>query len=246
VLVDHVSNILSSFYDQLDASLPTVVTAHMTLDRALAGIEQELLVGYTMTFPSDIFVHPKVDYVALGHVHKHQVLQKSDPAIVYAGSLERVDFGEESEDKGFLHVKLERNNTSYQFHSIAPRPFITIDLDLANEVDPTKTICDKLDKTVVAGCILRVRYRVSQDQLAKLDENKIRAACQNALTVRLQPEIIPNTNRVRLPQLNESTIASPMVALETYLEEFAPERKDALVSRAREVMNEIAAQLENN
>ncbi len=35
----------------LDANLPTVVTAHMTVDRAVAGIEQELLVGYTLTFP---------------------------------------------------------------------------------------------------------------------------------------------------------------------------------------------------
>ncbi len=246
VLVEHTADILSSFYDQLDASLPTVVTAHMTLDRALAGIEQELLVGYTMTFPSDIFIHPKVDYVALGHVHKHQTIREKNPAIVYAGSLERVDFGEESEDKGFLHVKVERNGTSYQFHSIKPRPFITVDVNLENEVDPTETIVDKLNRIVVPGCVLRVRYRASQEQLAKLDENKIRAACQSALTVRLQPEIIPSTNRIRLPQLNERTIASPMVALETYLEEVAPERKDALVARAREVMSEIAAQLENN
>jgi exonuclease SbcD len=218
----------------------------MTVDRALAGIEQELLVGYTMTFPSDIFVHPNVDYVALGHVHKYQIIQEKGPAIVYAGSLERVDFGEESEDKGFLHVKVKRNSTSYQFHSITPRPFVTLEVNLENEDDPTKTIIDKLAKVVLPGCILRVRYKASQDQLAKLDENKIRAACQSALTVRLQPEILPSANRIRLPQLNESTIASPMVALETYLEEVAPERKATLVARAREVMNEIAAQLENN
>jgi len=246
VLVEHTANILTGFYDQLDASLPTVVTAHMTLDRALAGIEQELLIGYTMTFPSDIFIHPKVDYVALGHVHKYQIIQNTNPAIVYAGSLERVDFGEESEDKGFLHVKVARNNTSYKFYSIEPRPFLTVEVNVENEEDPTKTIVEKLNRSVVPGCVLRVRYRATQEQMSLLNESKIRAACQSALTVRLQPEIIPNTNRIRLPQLNESTIASPMVALETYLNEVAPERKETLIARARDIMNEMAAQLENN
>ena len=130
VMVAHVRDILKSFYDQLDPSLPTIVSAHMMVDRARAGAEQELMVGYSMTFPVDLFIDERVDYVALGHVHGHQVLRPSSPAIVYAGSIERVDFGEETEDKGFISIQLERGRAEFQFHSIQPRPFVTVDLDV--------------------------------------------------------------------------------------------------------------------
>jgi len=243
LLVEHVASMLSGYYEELDPDIPTVVTAHMTVDRAVAGIEQELLIGYTLTFPADIFMDRRVDYVALGHVHRHQIIQKSDPAIVYAGSLERVDFGEEKEDKGFVHVELERGKTQYAFHSIDPRPFVTVDLDLVGKENPTELICQKLEKAVQPGCVLRVRYRVNQEQLDQIDEVRIRSYAKMAMTAKIQPEIVPSQSRARLPQLNESIIASPMVALSTYLEELAPNRKDALMEKARSVMDEIAAEL---
>jgi exonuclease SbcD len=217
----------------------------MTVDKAVAGIEQELLVGYTLTFPSDIFVHDRVDYVALGHVHRHQTINPANPAIVYAGSLERVDFGEEREDKGFVHAKLLRNNSSFEFKSIDPRPFVTVELDVSKESDPTQKICERIERAVKPGCVLRVRYRVEQEQFDSIDESKMRIAAKPALTVKFQPELIATQSRARLPQLNESVIASPMVALDTYLQEMAPHRKDVLMERAREIMQEVANELHN-
>src|SRR5277367_5283272 len=148
LLVDHVDAVLKGFYEELDPNVPTIVTAHMTVDRAVAGIEQELLVGYTLTFPSDIFMDKRVDYVALGHVHRHQIIHRQDPAIVYAGSLERVDFGEEKEDKGFVHVQLERRNTTFEFKSIQPRPFVTVEVEENSEENPTAIICEKIQKAL--------------------------------------------------------------------------------------------------
>jgi exonuclease SbcD len=243
LLVDHVDAVLKGYYQELDESLPTIVTAHMTVDRAVAGIEQELLVGYTLTFPSDLFMDSRVDYVALGHVHRHQTINRKDPAIVYAGSLERVDFGEEKEDKGFVHVQLERRNTTFEFKSIQPRPFVTVEVDVIEEENPTAKICEKIQKALKPGCVLRVCYRIGQEQFDSIDESKIRAVAKEALTVRLLPEVVPSQSRARMPQLNESCVTSPMVALETFLEEVAPERKDVLMQRARGVMQEVAAEL---
>lgn len=239
ILVEHIASLLKGYYEELDDSIPTVVTAHMTLDRAVAGIEEELLIGYTQTFPQDIFMSDKVDYVALGHVHKHQVLNKDKPAVVYAGSLDRVDFGEEKEDKGFVHVKLARKNTSYLFHSIEPRPFITVDAVLKDVENPTDEICRKIKAKALPGCVLRVRYKIEQTRLSEVDENAVRRAASESLTVRLLPELIASEGRSRLPQLNESVVSSPMVALETYLEELAPERKDRLLDKARQIMHEL-------
>jgi len=242
LLVERVEALLRSYYEDLDSSLPSVVTAHMTVDRAVAGIERELLIGYTMTFPSDIFVDKRLDYVALGHVHKHQVIRPSAPAIVYAGSLERVDFGEQDEDKGFVQVSLARGQTSFEFRSIDPRPFVTVELDLTRVSQPTEKLCERVAKALTPGCVLRIRYRLRQEQLPDVDEDRVRAVASAALSVRLQPEIVLPEHRARLPQLNETSTAAPLSALETYLDEVAPDRKDQLLRRGQELM----AQLESS
>lgn len=243
VLVSHVDQLLQGFYQDLDPGIPTVVTAHMSVDRAVAGIEEELLVGYTLTFPTDIFVHPFVDYVALGHIHKYQVIREEKPAIVYAGSLDRVDFGEAKEDKGFVHVKLERGSTSFEFHSVDPRPFVMVDVDLREKTEPTRLLREAVSKKVIPGCVLRVRYKIEQENVQSVDEKDVLLEASQCLSVRLQAEVIPSRSRARMPQLTESSVLSPIAALDTYLDEVAPENKERLLERAREVISKVSAEL---
>jgi exonuclease SbcD len=245
VLVDHIRDLLRGFYLNLDDTIATVVTAHMATDSALAGIEEELLVGYTLTFPTEMFVDHRVDYVALGHIHKYQVLKAKSPAIVYAGSLERVDFGEEKEDKGFVYVELARGNTNFQFHSIDPRPFITVDLDVSKSDTPTEDLLAKIVKACVPGCVLRVRYKIDQEKMSLVDEDKLRNGAASALSVKLHAEIVPSHQRARMPQLNETAVLSPLSALDTYLTEVAadPVKRGRLLNRAKEIMQKVTAEI---
>ena len=49
----------------------------------------------------------------MGHLHRYQNLnQHGYPAVVYSGSIERVDFGERKEDKGFCFVKIIEKGTT--------------------------------------------------------------------------------------------------------------------------------------
>lgn len=243
VLVHHVHDLLRGFYEDLDPMIPTVVTAHMSLDRALAGIEQELLVGYTLTFPSDIFIDPRIDYVAMGHIHKYQVLREKEPIIAYAGSLERVDFGEENEDKGFIHVTVDRGKTDFSFKTIDPRPFITVDVDVTRADDPTGEIVKRVNRDALRGCVMRVRYKILQDRIMEVDESQIYHAARECMSVKVQPDIVHEHTRGRLPELTETSVAAPIRALETYLDEVAPERKERLIERAKDVMDQLNADL---
>jgi exonuclease SbcD len=243
VLVEHVWDLLRGYYDELDPTIPTVVTAHMGVDSALAGIEQELLIGYTLTFPAEIFIDPRLDYVALGHIHKQQVVRTANPAIVYAGSLERVDFGEEKEDKGFMHVTLARGDTHYKFCSIEPRPFVTVSLNLTDCPNPNLRLAEAIKAAIKPGCVFRLKYTIAEEQLTLIEEDNLRHLADQALSVRFQPEIVQTQSRARLPQLTESSVASPMVALETYLTEVSPERKDCLMERARALMADLNSEL---
>jgi exonuclease SbcD len=233
VLIEHVDALLQGYYSGLDPQIPTVVTAHMGVDKAIAGIEQELLIGYTLTFPADMFIDSRVDYVALGHIHKYQVLRESHPAMIYAGSLERVDFGEEKEDKGFVHVKISRSNTEHKFCSISPRPFVTVNVDCSNDGEPMKKLQKAIVKAVLPGCVMRVRYTMTEQQASHIDEEVLRNLASDALSVRLQPDIVQAQSRARMPQMTESAASSPLLALETYLDDVAPERKDKLLAHAR-------------
>ena len=64
------------------------------------GSERSMALGRDHVLQYGNVALPALDYVGLGHIHKHQVLGDWPP-VVYSGSLQAVDFGEENEDKGF-------------------------------------------------------------------------------------------------------------------------------------------------
>lgn len=242
VLIEHITALLRGYYDALDPDLPTVVTAHMGVDSALAGIEQELLIGYTLTFPAEMFIDSRLDYIALGHIHKYQVLRQAEPTMLYAGSLERVDFGEEKEDKGFVHATISRGKTDHKFCSINPRPFVTVSVDCSKDNDPMEKLSKAIGKSIVPGCVMRIKYTATEQQMPLILEDTLRALCSQALSLRIQPEIVQTQSRARMPQMTETAASSPLVALETYLNDVAPDRKEKLLAQARELAEELSCE----
>ena len=54
------------------------------------------MLGHELVLGGRVVSDKRLDYVALGHIHKHQALGANEqhPPIVYPGSIERIDFGE--------------------------------------------------------------------------------------------------------------------------------------------------------
>ncbi len=240
VLVQHTAEILRDLYDNLDPALPACLTAHMMVDSARAGAEQELMVGYAMTFPISMLIDERLDYVALGHVHAHQVLREAKPLIAYAGSIERVDFSEEKEDKGFIELDIERGNVKHRFHSISPRPFITIDLDLTGSADPSNELFEKAKARAKAGAVCRIKYKIEQNRLPELDEERVRQALNTKLlSLRFKPQLVLDERPRRMPDINEKAVLQPLQALDKYLSEKSVEDKESLLERARDLIERI-------
>jgi hypothetical protein len=97
----------------------------------------------------------------------------------------------------------------------------------------------------VPGCVLRVRYKIDQEKMSQVDEDKLRQAAALALSVKLHAEIVPSHLRARMPQLNESAVLTPMAALDTYLTEVTedPVKRERLLNRAKEIMQKVSAQI---
>ncbi len=88
---------------------PAVLVGHIWVYGAqFSGSERVLSTTSEPIVPPSVLRHPRFAYIALGHIHRHQAIDGFSPPIVYAGSLGRLDFGEEKQPKGFVIVDLER------------------------------------------------------------------------------------------------------------------------------------------
>ncbi len=219
LLLSRLQIALESEIRSLDPEIPTILLAHLMADRANLGAERFLAVGKGFTVPVAFLARPCFDYVALGHVHKHQNLNPdNNPAIVYPGSIERVDFSEEKEAKGYVMVELAKHQTTWEFCPLPARPFMTIEVDLSHTQDPLATLQQAIQRHNINGAVVRLIYRVEPEQLESIPTNELHNYLQAAHKYSMQAELVSQLSVPRLPELGVDSSLDPLSALKTYLE----------------------------
>jgi DNA repair protein SbcD/Mre11 len=130
---DAVIRRMEQYAPKLDETIHTVLVGHLNV----RGSETNSL--YKLN-PADDHqfeyaeLHPSWAYVALGHIHKPQMLQGSHK-VQYSGSLDRLDFGEADNNTGVVIVDIEQHGTTARVVPIAPTALLTIDIgDAATEI----------------------------------------------------------------------------------------------------------------
>ena len=192
--------------------------------------------------------NPAFDYVALGHIHKHQVLS-DNPPVVYAGSLERLDFGEEEDEKGFYLVEIEpdketgQRRVSFDFHQVSGRRFLTINTSIEPEdTDPTTTVLRAIaaQEDEVTDAVVRLQISLPSQCEGLLRDNDIRNELKEAHYVTIAKDIKRET-RLRLGQWTAEEI-TPLEALKAYLEAkeppVSPERAKILLEYGEKLIQE--------
>lgn len=157
---------LESLAGQVDPDLPAVLAAHFTVAGSKYGSERNVMIGRDAVIKLGSLNKPAWDYVALGHIHKHQDVNAGQtPPVVYSGNLERIDFGEEREPKGFCWVEVKRGETRWQFIPVQARRFITVEVDATRDHDtPTEAALRAIERTPHEGAVVRVRVKMLQSQ----------------------------------------------------------------------------------
>ncbi|WP_013322525.1 exonuclease subunit SbcD [Gloeothece verrucosa] len=218
LLIEKLEPALEGEIRQLDPNLPTVLLGHLMVDRATLGAERLLAVGKGFTVPISLLSRPEFDYVALGHVHKHQNLNKdNNPPIVYPGSIERVDFSEEKEDKGFVLIEIEKGRVNWEFCSLPVRRFCTMEIDVSTQADPEASILKYLAKKDIKDAVVRLIYKIRSEQLDLVNTATIQEALKAAHSYTIRPELVSQLARPRLPELGVGSNLGPIDALKTYL-----------------------------
>mgnify|MGYP001445827238 CR=1 FL=1 len=94
----------------LNPDIPAVLAGHVSIDSAKTSSEKSMMLGKDYILLKSSINNKKLDYIALGHIHKHQILN-ANPMVVYPGSLERVDFSEENDTKVNFGVRWWNDET---------------------------------------------------------------------------------------------------------------------------------------
>ncbi|MCK4296322.1 MAG: exonuclease SbcCD subunit D, partial [Candidatus Marinimicrobia bacterium] len=173
------------FARMVKPGIPAIFAAHLAVAEATySGSERSVIIGSDPVFPAQVLAQKEFDYVALGHIHKYQDLNlNGDIPVVYPGSIERINFGEEKEDKGFCLVNIEGGKTSYEFITVPARKFITVDIEIPTGQDPTTLLLNEIGKHDLAGAVIRVIYTMPAKGINSLDFTKINSALEEAFMV---------------------------------------------------------------
>ena len=187
--------------------------------------------------------------------------------MVYSGSIERVDFGEETDEKGFCIVTIKEEErerpgkgglplfaeeaastprereTTYRFVRTPARPFRTIRVALENDEEPTEAILREIANHDVKDTIVRVFYTAPEEMTEGVDLKTILEALKDAFLV---ASIVPQTKaseRIRRAEVSEDL--SLLDALDRYIQnnpDLEPMRDDLKLYAAdleRELEEEI-------
>lgn len=222
------TDIIASHALKLKPELPSILAAHVWVSGAKVGSEELGIIGQEPVLLLSNIVHPAFDYIALGHIHRHQILF-STPPVVYSGSLERLDFGEEGDEKGFYLVEIatgketDKREVSFEFHQVSGRRFLTIEINIdPQEANPTETVLKAISEQQgkVKDAIIRLNISLSAELEAQLRDSDLRNALSEAYFFTIARDIKRET-RLRLGNLAGEEI-TPLKALKAYIESKAP------------------------
>lgn len=235
---------------------PTILAGHIwVLGADFSGSERVLTSFSEPIVPPSVLRHRRFAYIALGHIHRHQLIDGFEPPIVYAGSLGRLDFGEEGQPKGFVIVDLEKNRQGrwearWQFIRTLTRPFITVKLDVRNSINPTQTAIEALNSNQqIDGAVVKVHILVNEVQREQVNLGRLREILEKradhiaAIEIRTEEEAKDGGSVIRSVEEFERLMKqNPIRLLEEWLEEKSRSktqikgRMDRLLKLAQELM----------
>jgi exonuclease SbcD len=181
---EKIGQIINELSGKINPSLPAILLAHASIEGAVYGSERLITLTSEPVIPIKSITKCNFDYGAFGHLHHWQEIVKSPP-MVYSGSIERVDFGEEKEEKGFILGEIKKDNhrkiTQYNFQPINTRKMLTIKINIdQDDSDPNEKIIKTINQHDTKDTIVKLIINCYEQNQGLISESKLYQALQNA------------------------------------------------------------------
>ena len=245
-LKDVVHNIIKGLAKEIDTSIPSVLLGHFTVEGSVYKPDMSVMSDKDAEVDKEDLLKPW-DYVALGHLHLHQCINDYPP-IVYAGSLDRVTFNDEKDNKGFVWVDIN-GEVNWEFIQVDARSYKTLKFDFIKHPNkrPTDVIINKIQDKDLNGAIVRVLINIEEEHAVRIDVSHIGDALKSAgvfYVNQIHVNRVKAQSSIRLSDVPVATI--PKIDLvDLYFQDIGVKNKDksALLSLAKEIMGDVDASL---
>lgn len=236
---ENMGQLIGNWLEECDPSLPTVLTAHASIEGAKFGGERLVMLGNDLVLSGSLVKNNKFNYVAMGHIHKPQdVNEGRQPPVVYPGSIERVDFGEAKEERFFVIAELEAGqDTRVEWVQLTGvRTFIDRRAVLSSSENVTEALKQALPTPKeMSDAIVRLVVEYPREWDALIDESALRKHAADAFELHLvkRPQ---SEARVRIPEGQVVSSLSPLELLGQYFDSARVSNADELKRLAQEII----------
>jgi len=233
-----ISSLVEGWIEEADLSLPLILAAHASVEGATFGAERMVMLGSDLVLPTALVKDKRLDYVAMGHIHKPQDVNHGEyPPVVYPGSIERIDFGEAKDKKFYVIADIVRGTTKFKWMEIeGTRPFIERRTSLTSSENVTEFLKSQLPKDI-SNAIVKLVVEYPREWDALIDEPALRKFTEQAFEFHLvkKPKVAA---RVRIPEGQVVSSMSPLELLTQYFDTAKVNDQDDLQKLAREIISE--------
>ena len=227
VLAEQFLTIARGLYAQAKEHLADkacLLVCHQTLAGAAMSDSQRAFLGdVSLVVDSRALADIGFEAVVAGHLHRHQVVVPGDRPVLYTGSIERVDFGEEHEEKGFVVADVAPGRFEWQFVPTPARRFVTL---------LGEPFIDNPGDAEIEGAVVRIRDVPLDADVAEIRRLVEAAGAFDISSIERRPRDATEATGGLAETL------TPSQALEEYFD--ADPAREVLVERGRELLAEVA------
>jgi len=234
-----ISELVEGWIQEAGNDLPLILTAHASVEGAMFGAERLVMLGSDLVLPTWLVKDQRLDYVAMGHIHKPQdVNQGQHPPVIYPGSIERIDFGEAKDDKFYIVADITRGTAKVEWRKIeGTRPFIERRAVLGSTENVTEFLKSHLPNLAgMSGAILKLTVEYPREWDVLIDETALRKHTESAFEFHFvrKPKV---EARVRIPEGQVVSSMSPLDLLDQYFDSAKVSNKDDLQKLAQKIIS---------
>jgi len=245
ILGERISELIENWLKDADPDVPTILTAHASVEGAKYGSERMVMLGNDMVLPPALVKDKRLDYVALGHIHKPQNINEGNhPPVIYPGSIERVDFGEAGDRKYFILAEISKGKTDVIWQELKNiRPFIDIHVTLESDQAINHKLQDALPpQETIKDAIIRMVVEYQREWEVLIDETALRALTAPAFEFHFVKRPLMQA-RVRLPEGRAASSLGVVELLDIYWDassqDVDKEKKEKLNQLARSIIDDV-------